>query len=435
MSLVINIDENAGVGTNLVKEIIIPSGTAFTKANIVSYVNTNGLSVSEYDIYVFKNSVNNSFAFFKKGRGVYGASNLITETDLVFVEVLELPVHTHTYSQITDFATGIANKVDKVTGKGLSENDFTTTLKNKLDAMTATFTTTLKTSYDSVVTWISANGTNVLNHLANISNPHSVTKTQVGLGNVDNTSDASKPVSTAMSSALALKVDIANIINDVVTGGTTKVLSAEQGKVLKTQIDAINTILTSDNVNLDSVQEIVDAIEAIQSSGGTVLVNDLTTGGVTKALTAEQGVVLKGFIDTLTTAVGLNTSKVTNATHTGEVTGSTALTITDGVITVNKLATSLKGIVSLGNVSGAVTIDCSLGIHFNLNMIGATSLNITNPQAGKTITLVVTGNFTLTQPSSVKGDWSGFDGTKTNQIQIYCIDSATPIYSSGLIKW
>src|SRR5690606_29803996 len=34
-------------------------------------------------------------------------------------------------------------------------------------------------------------------HEADADNPHSVTKAQVGLGNVDNTSDADKPVSTA----------------------------------------------------------------------------------------------------------------------------------------------------------------------------------------------------------------------------------------------
>ena len=41
-------------------------------------------------------------------------------------------------------------------------------------------------------------------------NPHSVTKTQVGLGNVDNTSDANKPVSTATQTALDLKYDASN---------------------------------------------------------------------------------------------------------------------------------------------------------------------------------------------------------------------------------
>lgn len=39
-------------------------------------------------------------------------------------------------------------------------------------------------------------------HIADNNNPHSVTKAQVGLGNVDNTSDANKPVSTAQQAAL-----------------------------------------------------------------------------------------------------------------------------------------------------------------------------------------------------------------------------------------
>lgn len=45
--------------------------------------------------------------------------------------------------------------------------------------------------------------TKVDSHIANKSNPHGVTKAQVGLGNVNNTSDADKPVSTAQATAIA----------------------------------------------------------------------------------------------------------------------------------------------------------------------------------------------------------------------------------------
>lgn len=48
-------------------------------------------------------------------------------------------------------------------------------------------------------------------HTTNTSNPHSVTKTQVGLGNVDNTSDLNKPISTATQTALDLKLEAADI--------------------------------------------------------------------------------------------------------------------------------------------------------------------------------------------------------------------------------
>lgn len=40
-------------------------------------------------------------------------------------------------------------------------------------------------------------------HIGNKSNPHEVNKAQVGLGNVNNTSDADKPVSTAQATAIA----------------------------------------------------------------------------------------------------------------------------------------------------------------------------------------------------------------------------------------
>ena len=56
-------------------------------------------------------------------------------------------------------------------------------------------------------------------HIANVTtNPHSVTKTQVGLPNADNTSDADKPVSTAAQSALDGKVDDAQVLTDVPSG-------------------------------------------------------------------------------------------------------------------------------------------------------------------------------------------------------------------------
>lgn len=48
------------------------------------------------------------------------------------------------------------------------------------------------------------------NHAGRIDNPHQVTKTQVGLGNADNTSDINKPVSTAQALADAAVLNTAN---------------------------------------------------------------------------------------------------------------------------------------------------------------------------------------------------------------------------------
>jgi hypothetical protein len=94
-----------------------------------------------------------------------------------------------------------------------------------------------------------------------------------------------------------IAADYLLIVDDLVTGGTDRILSAQQGVELQSQINQINVLLESNDVNLDNVQELVDAIKTIQTSLQTILINDLTTGGVTKALTAEQGLVLKQLID------------------------------------------------------------------------------------------------------------------------------------------
>lgn len=98
----------------------------------------------------------------------------------------------------------------------------------------------------------------------------------------------------AMISDLELKVDKEE---------GSRLVTEEELLAINSQINAINVLLQSDNVNLDNVQELVDAIESVQLSLSSILVNDLTTGGVTKALTAEMGKTLKGFIDTLITSV------------------------------------------------------------------------------------------------------------------------------------
>lgn len=77
---------------------------------------------------------------------------------------------------------------------------------------------------------IDAVQSNLETHINNKSNPHEVTKDQVGLGNVDNTSDANKPISTATQNALNDKFSategntLKQIVNDmpdlVVTGGS-----------------------------------------------------------------------------------------------------------------------------------------------------------------------------------------------------------------------
>lgn len=68
---------------------------------------------------------------------------------------------------------------------------------------------------------------------------------------------------------------------------------------INSNVSGLQSLVDSDDVNLDTVQELVDALKDIQTYLDTILVNDLITGGVSKALTAQQGVVLKGLIDAI----------------------------------------------------------------------------------------------------------------------------------------
>lgn len=56
-----------------------------------------------------------------------------------------------------------------------------------------------------------ANTSDLTSHTSNTNNPHNVTKSQVGLGNVDNTSDADKPISNATQQALNNKANSSDV--------------------------------------------------------------------------------------------------------------------------------------------------------------------------------------------------------------------------------
>lgn len=163
------------------------------------------------------------------------------------------------YAKTTDVNAGLATKVDKVTGKSLVSDTQITKLEGLSDQATTTaaIADAKKAGTDAQ--------TSITSHTSNTSNPHGVTKAQVGLGNVDNTSDVNKPISTATQTALDGKVDKVSgkglSTNDYTTDEKTKLAGIESGanktvidsalsstsvnpvqnKIVKTSIDEINT--------------------------------------------------------------------------------------------------------------------------------------------------------------------------------------------------
>lgn len=129
-------------------------------------------------------------------------------------------------------------------------------------------------------------------------------------------------------------LQIANIIDNLISTDTTKPLSANQGKVLKGQIDTIQNLLESDDVSLDELQEIVAYIKTNKSliDGITInkvsvadIIDNLVTQVATKPLSAKQGYVLDQKLvsfETRMTGAILTVDAYDN--DTGEITFGTA---------------------------------------------------------------------------------------------------------------
>ena len=88
--------------------------------------------------------------------------------------------------------------------------------------------------------------------------------------------------------------------------------------------------IPSDDV-VDTVHIKDNAITADKIAAGAV-VADIAAGGVTTTKIADDAVTADKLANSINTEIAANTAKVTNATHSGEVTGATTLTIADNVV-------------------------------------------------------------------------------------------------------
>lgn len=126
------------------------------------------------------------------------------------------------------------------------------------------------------------------------NNPHSVTKAQVGLGNVDNTSDLDKPISTATQDALDLKADISSL-------GDLALL------------DTVNTAQI-DNNSVDNTKLADMAADTIKGR--------LTSSGDPQDLSVAQVLALLD-VETSTQLDARDTANRDRANHTGDQLAST----------------------------------------------------------------------------------------------------------------
>lgn len=201
------------------------------------------------------------------------------------------------------------------------------------------------------------------NNLENL-NSFSVTDlsdvTDAGSGRI--ITDAERTLFNTVSS----KVNTDDVRNDLlgsnVVDDVSVPLSAYQGYVLKGYIDSINALLSSDNVDLDTLQEIVDFIEANKSTLDSLTISNIS--GLQTALDGKVDIIVgKGlsandFTDALLTKLqGISDGAEVNVQADWNETNSALDTFiqnkpTDLTVIGNYSVTGLSDVSSAG--SGAI---------------------------------------------------------------------------------
>lgn len=134
---------------------------------------------------------------------------------------------------------------------------------------------------------LKANQTDLDSHTSNKSNPHGVTASQVGLGNVDNTSDANKPVSTAQQTALNNLKD--ELSESITSENKEWVVTDEDGNIV-TRVDENGletTTVTAQAVVINGV-DVETTLSGKANSSHTHSISDITNLDTTLDSKATQ---------------------------------------------------------------------------------------------------------------------------------------------------
>ena len=248
-------------------------------------------------------------------------------------------------------------------------------------------------------------------------------------------------------------VTSARIADDVALGGnptTTTQSAGDNSTKIATTAYADNAVATA----IDAAPAALDTLNELAASLGddanfaatmtTSLAGKLSTdaGAVGTTNLADDAVTADKLADSINTEIAANTAKVTNATHTGDVTGSTALTIADDAVSYEKIDDEFTTSDAL-TAAATVNVDFDAAQVFTLTPTSATTLNITNPKVGITKAIIVTGAgssytlaFTVGGASGtfnlIAGEYDDTSSTK-NFIQILCVSSTEFWYSISQI--
>ncbi len=146
---------------------------------------------------------------------------------------------------------------------------------------------------------------------------------------------------------------------------------------------------------------------------------------------ADDAVDADKLANSINTEIAANTAKVTNATHTGDVTGATALTIANDAVEHVMLENRYTA-KATSTGTGSQNLDASTATSFLLTgNVATATLTIQNMKLGQVIDIQMTGTLSsaaitlatdFSSTTFYKVGATDFDTAEKNVIQVVCID-------------
>jgi len=322
------------------------------------------------------------------------SSRVSAETPRVTAETSRINAETTRGTNETTRGTNETARVTAESTRVTQNTDRTTaeTARVTAESSRVTVESARVTAESARVTQNTDNLSTLSAHINNFANPHSVTKTQVGLDSADNTSDVNKPISTATQTSLNLK---ANLASPTFTGNISG--------ISKTMVGLPNIDNTSDiNKPISTSTQI--ALNGKQSSLGFTPENTINKGETNGyASLGSDGKVpptqLPSYVDDVLEATNFTTLPAIGETGKIYVTldnnktyrwsGSAYIYITSGAVDSvsgkTGIITLIKSDVGLSNVDN--TSDSSKPVSTSQQ----TALNLKANLASPTFTGIVGG--------------------------------------------
>ena len=272
----------------------------------------------------------------------------------------------------------------------------------------------------------------------------------VGLGNVDNTSDVNKPVSTAQQTALNLKVDKTTTVNGFALSSNVTLTKASVGlgnvdntsdvnkPVSTAQQTALNLKENTANKNVASGYAGLDSSGKILSSQlpitGTSYKGTWNASTNTPVLTSGSGNAGDYYMVSVSGSTTLNSINVWRVNDWAVFNGTAWLRVvnSESVTSVNSYTGSVvlaKGDVGLGNV------DNTSDVNKPVSTAQQTALNLKESTANKNVASGYAGLDSSTKlPSSLLPALTL--QSSLNDVQLSSLsDSQLLVYNQSLSKW